>query len=771
MSLTIHKNPLGITLSGNPAHVDVSSNTIIISNHKIHCRIKQSGIIVGEDALPVINNAVSFDISDLLKKKKILDINIFDLFDKTIKKIDGLFEKFNLDIFETYNGDGIEHNTIYLGSFKVLQAGFSTIFLKNYDAANKSFYNNFLLEDKKFLTWASKKTLTWNQHDLLFFISTKPSTINYHARFTLYFDDASTTNVDTEKILLLFPTITYFSTSLLTHSLLSYETDNKLVKYDVVMNDDNEIAQSEVKTYYVDRTFYNQQRQFIFKNSIGGYDVIMLKGITDSTDEIQRTVGFFQTEDIITHSDFKESYSANSGFLITQYKDPKSAKKYIIELINSREIYEILGQEFIPVIPSDKKISITRDDEFLYSFNFNYKYAYADEFYSTFDETQYFNPIIMYRNGIVTNAIQGQIAVLDFEAMINADINVDFEINWGPDVGITTINTALVDGVWKPLQTSIEIPANATLDQQIEITDNIGGRYLIDYTITEAIVLNTDQTILQQIGIELVFAAGSLIAIWGDGANSPFVSGIELTYDYASTDDYKISIIGDLINITEFIADNNRITAINRIKTGLLTSFDVENNLIFGTLDLSNSKISNNFVVKSNSITNIIFASSGNEIVNIFHANSCNLTELDLSNVPINGDFNVSSNANLQSINFAISGNNTIHAFHTELCNLTSLNLSNVPVSFLFYTYQNPNLTSIIFASSGNSIVNNFRAFSCNLTSLDLSNVPISTKLRLGSNPNLASIIFAPSGNGNVSNMNIFECNLTALDLSNVPIS
>ena len=90
---------------------------------------------------------------------------------------------------------------------------------------------------------------------------------------------------------------------------------------------------------------------------------------------------------------------------------------------------------------------------------------------------------VNYRDGIVSNAIFGDTAILDFEAKINRFTPVTFTINWGAQVGTTEIQSTLDNGIYKALQTSILIPEGVDESQTINITDNFGGAYSVDYAI------------------------------------------------------------------------------------------------------------------------------------------------------------------------------------------------------------------------------------------------------------------------------------------------
>lgn len=503
MALTVQKQPNTIVLSGNPAEFVVSSDTIIISNHKIHVQIYDTNSygainqLIGEESLPVINNSAEFDISDYLYKSTELNITIYDLFDKIPRPLSAL-NSYYVKIFETYNGDNTPRNLSTIGPLFSVDGGFSKIFLNNYLANGKNFYDDFLLDTKSFLTWSPVKKIGWNQHDFLFFIT--HSADYYYYKIIAYFKNSQTEEIDSEQALLNAYTLAWVNSSYLANQLDSIDTiDNVIDYYTVQVFNSQDEAVTEQKTYYIDRGTYPQNRQFIFKNSLGAYDIICLKGISEHVNGINRTVGYFQTKEAISFSEFIENYKAASGFLVTHYNDLSSAQRYITELFNSREIYEILGKEIIPVIPTGDKLKVKKDDEFLYSFVFEYSYAYTDEYFSPFDTEQYLNPRIFYRDGDIDDVAPGQTATVDFNVWMNQDATVTFTLNWGNDVGTTTIDdVSLVENVPKPLTSSIAIPGNVSGNRILVITDSQGGKYNIPYRVHDDVMLYND-------GIEMLY--------------------------------------------------------------------------------------------------------------------------------------------------------------------------------------------------------------------------------------------------------------------------
>jgi len=277
-------------------------------------------------------------------------------------------------------------------------------------------------------------------------------------------------------------------------SLIVYLHDVKNLEYNVIFNHLKALNTgtpisvgepiTEAKTYYIDRNEYNYGRQFIFRNSFGAYDIMHMRGKSENTNEIKRSIGYFQTINKTNYSEFTENIKVASGFLVNQYEDIESAKRYIVELFNSKEVYEILGANIVPIIPDTSKVQINRDSDFLFSFIFEYTYADTDNYFSAIDTEQYLNPRIFYSNGNIEDVIPGEVATVNFDVWINENSTTNFTLNWGTGVGISYLNSVeLVDGVTSELEAVITIPVEAMGEYTLIITDNHGGTYRIPYNV------------------------------------------------------------------------------------------------------------------------------------------------------------------------------------------------------------------------------------------------------------------------------------------------
>ena len=232
---------------------------------------------------------------------------------------------------------------------------------------------------------------------------------------------------------------------------------------------------------------------------------------------------------------------------------------------------------------------------------------------------------------------------------------------------------------------------------------------------TDAILITMTPTSLFTVGITISISFSGTVTIdWKDGTIENFTNGVELTHQYISAGTYIAEITGDLTNIVQFIADNNRITSISGFKTGLNTNTRLFSNLYSGSFDATNSPVKGAFHIYLNSgLTNIIHASTGNEQITSYFAYQTGLTNiLDLSNVPIAQSFNAYLCSSLPGITFASSGNGQT-TFNIFGCAFTTLDLSNVPLTGLFRAYSNTSLASITFANSGHGTISSIELYSC----------------------------------------------------------
>jgi hypothetical protein len=226
------------------------------------------------------------------------------------------------------------------------------------------------------------------------------------------------------------------------------------------------------------------------------------------------------------------------------------------------------------------------------------------------------------------------------------------------------------------------------------------------------------------VGIAVYFASGTITIDWKDGsAPQNFTSSTEIVHTYVSAGTYIAEISGDILNITQFKADNARLTNIQNFKTGALTYLSLNNNLFTGILDLSNCKIGVNcqlFIHTLGSVTKIILPTANianGNIIRVRAYANIYLTEIEnLNRFPISGEFMIETNTSMQIPVFSSNGNTYITYLTAYGCAFSgTLDLSNVPVYGNMEIYNMTGLTGITFKSSGNYRIAGFKFYGNNL--------------------------------------------------------
>lgn len=218
-------------------------------------------------------------------------------------------------------------------------------------------------------------------------------------------------------------------------------------------------------------------------------------------------------------------------------------------------------------------------------------------------------------------------------------------------------------------------------------------------------------------------------------------------------------LIADALGMTgvTFSTFANSCTSLQIVVTGI-SNLDLSNVAVNGILRYD----------RNSSLNNISFNPIGNTTT-LHRGYNCNLSSLDLSSfTSITGIFEVYNNPNIPSITLPVAGGN-FTSFRVHQLNLSALDLSNYTINGVFYCYLNSNLSSLSFSSSGNSSTT-FFAYGCNLSNIDLSSFSTMTNnLFLQNNSNLS--ILTPPISASLTQFVAFGCNFTTIDLSNYTLS
>jgi hypothetical protein len=146
-----------------------------------------------------------------------------------------------------------------------------------------------------------------------------------------------------------------------------------VMSYSLTVTADENEPVSETRTFIIDNNQHEAEREFAFRNSVGGYDTIMLTGTgeaqrdhdNESVNVNNAAHGLAMKRTIFT--DVNEKLKVNSGWLSA------AERLYISELINSPEVYEITTLGLMPVVITKQSMVPEKDNDTLISLQIEFE--------------------------------------------------------------------------------------------------------------------------------------------------------------------------------------------------------------------------------------------------------------------------------------------------------------------------------------------------------------------------------------------------------------
>ncbi len=401
MSFVVQSYPEKVILSDNPAKIVISigpksiyyADAII---RRLHVQIfnpyiNEYYLPFAEDSFIVQENQViTMDISEYLRNDTRKQFILSDLFVTDI--IDaGLTSEYTFKFFETYDSYNQPWDAIISTNFFAINGGLSRALLQYYDTKGYTFLSKLIGTENRFLSWQMPKKLMPTQIEMLYYLNTLLAELKY--QFVLSFDDATTQTITSAAITATEWTVYTLNASFFAHQLEQYEIDKLIVSFDFYVLGGSGVTfeqVSETKTYTIDRSYMHFARQFIFHNSLGGYDCVLLHGLSEVENKFNRESGISdEGQNRVFFVNYDSEKTTNSGWMNSKYTNAQRAQDYMTELLLSEEVYEAYKNHIVEIIPQSDSLKVYQDKNYLFSFEFKYKTAYNEGHYSDFLETPF----------------------------------------------------------------------------------------------------------------------------------------------------------------------------------------------------------------------------------------------------------------------------------------------------------------------------------------------------------------------------------------------
>jgi hypothetical protein len=252
---------------------------------------------------------------------------------------------------------------------------------------DESSFIEMLQYNKDFLTWRPQSKKIWiRQPEMLHFLIWYSNLTWLALRIRITYTDNSTHTFTKQTVSPVTPLGVYeVCCTYAKLNLISLpESQGKTIhKYELWL-EDNWVQVSKTMEFILDRTLYPNQRFFIFRNSLSGFDSVRCTGETVKETDLER----FTVENI--NPDFSvlnpprlqlfaretQKYKTNTGFIT------KLESEYLRDFFLSNEIYEFIENRLYPVMILSTSLQVHKDNEFLHFREFEYARAYEDVNYA-----------------------------------------------------------------------------------------------------------------------------------------------------------------------------------------------------------------------------------------------------------------------------------------------------------------------------------------------------------------------------------------------------
>jgi len=329
--------------------------------------------------VPDDEGEITIDVSELLQEEITGQFTYPESIDSLINLRTDIAGKYYIKYFEYY-GLPPEYKTVcYSSVYIYLQGEISQLRMAALKQKGLSFWT-WLTTKHNFLTFCpDKKIISLNQPEKLYFIMPySRDKIKLHV--SIYYTDGSNTYSFLEEYdSALQYDVFEFIVGYAKTQIENIDPDKTINKYEISLTDEGNNRISAIRTYILDHTYYEFERYFLFKNSIGVFESFRATGINTRNIDIDKTFlkspissEYELTEKYIKPADINKDvyYQINSGYI----KDLKYVN-YLPEFLGSNDIYYLDTVSAYPVNILPGKYKLEKDKEGIYYIEFEYSFA------------------------------------------------------------------------------------------------------------------------------------------------------------------------------------------------------------------------------------------------------------------------------------------------------------------------------------------------------------------------------------------------------------
>jgi len=257
------------------------------------------------------------------------------------------------------------------------------------------FFTSYLVDNKKFMTWAPlEKLVDKMQEDFLnFYFPAAPPANIVRTRITAYYDDATseTANVLEQSVVTwgLDTQLWRIQAGPLNSGAYTINLAKNLVKYEIWLANNANVALSEKRTYIIDPVSYPNKRFLLFMNSLGAWESLRFYGDTVERERYQRQVVRVNLPDdyAATQGEYAQTFvegqtakEMGSGYFLET--DSKEWLLYMRDLMKSPKIFDVTTGTRRPLMITSGELAGPQSRSYKHSVRFEAIEAYSDEVYT-----------------------------------------------------------------------------------------------------------------------------------------------------------------------------------------------------------------------------------------------------------------------------------------------------------------------------------------------------------------------------------------------------
>jgi hypothetical protein len=153
-------------------------------------------------------------------------------------------------------------------------------------------------------------------------------------------------------------------------------------KYDVWLENQDGEKVSQVRTYFLDRKYYNNHRYFIFQTSLYGGDTLHTTGEGEEKNDLKsREVSIINNAiayNVALGQNKNVDFLNQKGMKVTTGELTKAEVNWLDDMFCSPNVYEKLQGRYVPIRITSKSIAKGKDNDQRRTITFEYEYRFKN---------------------------------------------------------------------------------------------------------------------------------------------------------------------------------------------------------------------------------------------------------------------------------------------------------------------------------------------------------------------------------------------------------